>query len=550
MIERLGGLLAVSLLAMTVGNSGLRRPQGLYARVNPTALITHEGDWTGYFTCYFAGLIENPDISGIQLALQWRDISSGPRAEDNDWRYSDAAFNAVHEWNGRHPDNRKSIQLIVTPGFESPDWLLEKLASCDSFIANNSSMPFACGKITIEGYKEAGNTATIWPLPWDPTYKEKWATFLRQLDTRYGNREELVSITMGGPTAASTEMFVPNDNPTNQKPTPRQHYGEVSIPANKLMKKLIHNWSLSPSLPPPPYKVTPDTDDVFVSEWHDTVATYAGIFQNLTLILTPASGHGYPDLNEVTDGDSLEGMLCAKSPTEMSCATTAAIMEDFMNTTLARGNGKGSQVSGLKEGQSKEPADFGIDGVHYLANYTANQSVTDQIIGGAQFDHAFTEVPNLGGCAKGVTCSPAQAEYNTLRSAFDQTAAACFFDDSGTIQDGGWPLNFLQIYAQDFLYANEHACPRQRIETGSGHISESVQDLFDQAAVMIDQVSQIPPPAVSCAPSLGSCVQPPPPPVCSPPPIGCDPECVFPTHCDPTTHQCVCPPGGCEGGGG
>jgi hypothetical protein len=129
--------------------------------------------------------------------------------------YVDDAFNQVSTWNVQNPAQpQKTIQLIVTPGFQTPQWVLDQIPSCNGlFQSPAQTPPGTCGKATFAGYSEVTD-GTEFPLPWNPFYKSAWKTFLTALAAQYGSNPAFVSIAVGGPTAASEEMILPNNNNT------------------------------------------------------------------------------------------------------------------------------------------------------------------------------------------------------------------------------------------------------------------------------------------------------------------------------------------------
>jgi hypothetical protein len=133
----------------------------------------------------------------------------------------DDAFTSVDQWNLANPHPNvplsKTIQLIVTPGLNSPKWVRDQLTSCDSLFDSTLGPPPAssCGMATFSASKESADS-TVLPLPWDPTYQADWRTFLTALAARYGSNPDLVSIAVAGPTAASAEMILPNGDDADQ----------------------------------------------------------------------------------------------------------------------------------------------------------------------------------------------------------------------------------------------------------------------------------------------------------------------------------------------
>ena len=72
---------------------------------------------------------------------------------------------------------------IVTPGFQSPQWMLAQIPSCNGlFQSPVQTSPSTCGTVTFKGYNEATD-GNVLPLPWNPFYKSSWQTFLTALAT-------------------------------------------------------------------------------------------------------------------------------------------------------------------------------------------------------------------------------------------------------------------------------------------------------------------------------------------------------------------------------
>jgi len=97
-----------------------RRPLGVYAKVVPSDVIKPKtnADWSSYFDCLYGQLLANPAISGITLQVNWDLVNTAPNVYD--WDYVTNAFNQVSNWNTLNPQTPKTIQFIVTAGFNSP----------------------------------------------------------------------------------------------------------------------------------------------------------------------------------------------------------------------------------------------------------------------------------------------------------------------------------------------------------------------------------------------------------------------------------------------
>src|SRR5579872_2342250 len=191
------GVAAVGLFALAQAlaqsSQGPRRPRGIYAVVNLSEAVNQEtkanpsitpAALDAYLANLYAGLLGNPAISGLTLQVHWNMLNPRAPSDPNpyDWSTVDAAFDSARVWSGQNPAQApKTIQLIVTPGFQSPKWVLDQIPSCDGlFQAPPQTPPSTCGKATFAGYTEAGDSTDL-PLPWNPFYKASWKTFLAAL---------------------------------------------------------------------------------------------------------------------------------------------------------------------------------------------------------------------------------------------------------------------------------------------------------------------------------------------------------------------------------
>ena len=208
-------ILSFLLAPLLVAQTAPRRPRGIYAVVNVEDEINQQrGNPTttqldSFFKTFYSSLLNNPAISGLALQVHWDTVnpSAPPAANAYLWNYADDAFAQAAAWNAANPSGvPKTIQLIVTPGFQSPQWVLNQLTSCDGLFQTPAvTPPNTCGKVTFTGYQESGDSTEL-PLPWNPVYKSAWQTFLTALAARYGSNPALVSIAVAGPTASSAEM--------------------------------------------------------------------------------------------------------------------------------------------------------------------------------------------------------------------------------------------------------------------------------------------------------------------------------------------------------
>src|SRR5690242_14309391 len=182
--------LAAALTPALEAQVRVRRPRGVYSVVNIEDNISQQkraqpsitpASLHAYFGGLFQDLLGNPAIAGLTLQVHWDTLNPNAPASANayDWSYVDEAFDSVAAWSVQNPGKvPKTIQLIVTAGFQTPQWVLSQIPSCDGLFQSPSQTPAsACGKATFKGFHEKGDSDEL-PLPWNPFYKGAWKTFL------------------------------------------------------------------------------------------------------------------------------------------------------------------------------------------------------------------------------------------------------------------------------------------------------------------------------------------------------------------------------------
>jgi hypothetical protein len=538
-------VLAPALVAQTP-----RKPRGVYAKVDISDYITLQqnanpgitpAELDAAFDSLYEDLLTNPAVSGLTLQVHWDVVNPNPPSDANpyEWSYVDDAFAQVAAWNAGNPALApKTIQFIVTAGFNSPSWVLDQIPSCDGlFQTPAQTPPTNCGTATFEGYMEKADGAVL-PMPWNPFYKSAWQTFLTVLAARYESNPAFVSIAVAGPTAASSEMILPNDGNTTN---PQTQFGGAGIAPNAMWRQLL-------ALQYPNLPNYQNSDQAFIDEWNTAIDMFGGIFSGVTLVAT--TGSGLPNFN--SNNIAIPAGFAADCPNiTMDCAAETTILSYFVDPTVGGANAKSTQTSGLAASHSAN-LNLGVGGVKWLAQSTA---ASTQILGGEQFDFTFADDPLGEGCtspfppngsdtpagctipptctaegcvpvacipqaclAPGVTQAslagytkfsqvpatdlipPEQALYNVLNVYFNGTPAASLF--GGT--PGAAPFNFLQAYYQDVQYAEQNAdAPAQVVETSGVTVSVTAQDLFNLASQKLLEIAE-PPEFFTSEVSLGS----------------------------------------------
>jgi hypothetical protein len=506
-----------------------RRPLGVYAKLDLSDVIKSNpnADWNAYFNCLYWQLLDNPAISGLTLNVRWDLVNTNSGAYN--WAYVQDAFNQVSIWNTDNPNAQKTIQFIVTPGFNSPGWVLTNIVttdgSCDGLFTNqNGSAAANCGTVTFIGYNE-NTDGNVLPLPWDQTYKAAWTNFLYALNKQFGDNPLLVSISVAGPTAGSAEMILPDDENTCPCHTNNNcsancftnGNGQPVLQPNGYTPNQMWNILLGNHYGP---LYATNSNQAFVEEWENAIGLYDGIFHNLTLVVTPGDGQGFPIDSATTNANPL-----CQYHMGASCTAVASILTYFENYHSINGNGKASQVSGLRaDGATLTNSDADLGGVKLLAAETAAASAWDQIIGGAQFDHAFS------GCLP-TNCvpTPEQDEFKVLATFFNGTLAVngtttfsnlfSYVSGESTVNPpltNSAPLNYLQVYYQDVLYAESNGCTNINTGKGGPSLYVSAQDLLNQASELLFMIGETTHPR-GAVPSYPPACSPSPPPACVPP---------------------------------
>jgi hypothetical protein len=135
--------------------------------------------------------VNNPSISGVALQIHWADIEKVRGKPD--WSQLDDLFSAAQK-------SGKWVQLLVFPGFFSPDWALE---------AGPDGTPKTDIFHLQYGPGSDGPPKPL-PMPWDTVYLNRWYAFLKELSDKYGTSPAFRVMACAGPTSVSAEFTLPN----------------------------------------------------------------------------------------------------------------------------------------------------------------------------------------------------------------------------------------------------------------------------------------------------------------------------------------------------
>ncbi len=488
-------------------------PAVLPFRPRPTATLAPED---AAIVNYLTTLLDNPAISGLAPQIPWYLLNPNSPGTDPSnplpgaylWNPLNDVFIAVDQWNAAHPDvPAKTIQIILSAGFNSPGWVFSDIdatvcgtgvvetgctGSCDGlFMTPAPILPVSdkCGYTTLFYRTESSPVEQMrLPMPWNLKYKNDWKTYLTALNKQIQaepSSNAFVSITMAGPTASSAEMILPNQG--NQGPyesggvlrlksgkggvvPPGETAIGVDVPTawNTLFEKFYG--------PSPTYH---NTDLPFIQEWNTAIDNFGDIFSGVTLILTtttdalPNFPGGAPSLLVPSEGFNDDCDDPATSVNAMPCAAVTRVLVHFTNPTIGGKNAKAVFEAGMTA--SRNGVDLGENGVKWLGFNTAAGTAPlpgtkydmSRVLGGIQFAQTFSPAATIQaeGCptypktvCAGLTPSVALHNVMELRY-FDGTVAGPVWGSSESVVLGDFqyydaPMNFLEIYNTDILYAS------------------------------------------------------------------------------------------------
>ena len=495
----------------------MRQPLGIYYR------LTIQPDTNSNVSNTVTAALTNTAISGILAVFTWDNLSytssNNPLAGTNNWQLLDDVFDTVAQWNANHPTNLpKNIQLGINPGFHTPTWVLSNLVSCDAMFKTNAAGSIVNSNLInsnqtwltlvgVDTNKVTTNCGCAMfyeteskirpqllplPLPWNQFYKNAWADFIRAVAGKYGDNPLLVSITVAGPTSSSSEMILPN---------------EKNDPTNYL------KWNPLFALEFPSHPEYTNTDAVFITEWENAIDLFGAAFSNITLVVT--TGSGLPDFNgtnnlPVGNYTVPPGFcpMCADTnnmSTMMDCAAETTILAYFVDPQHGGHNAKAVQEDGLRASavhlHPLGDGDLDSHGIKWLAQATASGSsplpgtsnVVSRVLGGLQLGDggSITQNPDTAGCPQiGNNCTnilPEQAIYNVMRAYFNGTLIGSNYG----LTSSNLPLNYLQIYYEDVLYANTNLMGTNVVDGFGNTNFMTAQMLFTTASTQIAEIAEL-----------------------------------------------------------
>jgi hypothetical protein len=551
-------MVAVALVAVAllVGASAPRaqqpqqpqQPFGVFAKVDVDYAVqkrcTHPQQVHSCLQGLYGDLLLNRAISGLTIGIHWNELSLSHLVRTPD---GDGGWNWKWEPNGYDwswlddalevagPQGRP-VQLNVTPGFDSPKWLFERLTPCDTLFTEGGA-PFTCGSLQFSKFPESQHTDgnNVLPLPWPSNdyfqgYLDYWWQFLSDLKSHVQHSRypaSLAAIAMAGPTSGSAEIIMPV---TGNAQLAQAKHKDVDTAWNDVIVNAVGTLFSQDE---------ENTDQPFIDAWFQTIQHHQATFPGVALIISPDGGGDLPryGLKQATkhgDDKKLFDTICAnfdpKGPDAVSCEAKAEILAQFASAQTGD-NLYAIQIGGIKASSPLVQGNIGVPAAQCLSTpdcYTGlNLNPTASFLGGGAFDYAATSTSakqqqKLGCPVYPAVCSqfnlsPELIAFNVYAVFFNNTvgednrfvttltAEIAMADPTsarGTEYIANAPLplmiRYIDVPYRDILYAGlNHECP-QEWDPFIGWMS--MQDLLNQAQYKLSLMTSnpLPTPVATC----------------------------------------------------
>jgi hypothetical protein len=210
-----------------------------------------------------------------------------------------------------------------------------------------------------------------------------------------------------------------------------------------------------------------NSERAFVEEWKASIDTFSQIFTGVTLTLTMGTLFPLFDVPagspELVPAPGFEA-VCGGTTPPIACAAVTSILAYFSNPSVGGNNAKATQEDyfAARTPVSVQPNEGSVKWLSALTkggrSSVPGASVHARVLGGLQTAASIVDPPECD--EKDSKCGPNYGEqqlYATFQRFFAGTAAGATFgrptDMNGTVTVSGAPINYLQIYWTDLLYA-------------------------------------------------------------------------------------------------
>jgi hypothetical protein len=505
----------------------VRGPQGIYALTVLSGILDQIDTWNRHnpsqqitnvhkaLKNFYGVILSNTAVSGLAFVASWADLNPDTPTSSNPYRfeYLEDVFDAIDAWNSANCSNAtspptcsapglpKTVQLIVDPGINSPDWLFKDyLTSCDGLFM--SPHPGSPRPSKTCGYTTIFNGNKPFPLPWSSTYKTYWQGFLTALNAyitvtppKPTYVSDFVSIAVAGPTISSEEIILPNNSlanflygtdMTSLKSVPPGYSANPPMLVSDAWNCLLaHNYTTRTGS-----NSYFSADRAFVAEWAAAIDIFGQVFSGVTLTVSTGGGPGLPDFTRAPSSSS-----CGLTPyptvgpppsiavpppvfaalpycdprdtvDAVSCAAQSAIVAYFSEPPVGGLNAKATQMDALQASSlNPDLTDISVKWLSVstergLTQLIGSPAVVSRMLAGLQFNKSFVVDPQEGCLTAGCSITPEAALYNLLQRFFLGTPVNSQPDLCCA------PINYLQVYYNDINYSSGfHACNTHQMMT-------------------------------------------------------------------------------------
>jgi hypothetical protein len=172
----------------------LLRPSPSRAQIIPQTTGLFAINATGNFRSKTnASMLTNPSIRGIFVSMNWNVL------EATEGSYYWSSLDSMLSQAGAAG---KQVTLGVMAGYETPSWVYADGAQSFQFLWDKTGGASGAATCSVQSL----------PVPWDPVFLAKWATFIQALGARYSANPTLVSVMLYGVNFESVETSLPVSN--------------------------------------------------------------------------------------------------------------------------------------------------------------------------------------------------------------------------------------------------------------------------------------------------------------------------------------------------
>lgn len=134
--------------------------------------------------------LANPNVDGIALRFSWQALET-----------ADGVFNwtSLDIMIAEAALAGKKVSLSVQAGYLTPSWLYTEGVQSIRFVWDQPSGPALC-------------TVQTMPVPWDPTFLQKWTAFVQAFGARYNSNPAVAQVKLTGLNSRTQETFLPTAN--------------------------------------------------------------------------------------------------------------------------------------------------------------------------------------------------------------------------------------------------------------------------------------------------------------------------------------------------